>query len=41
MTPTSIALAETILARYPDPDDFPYRRWCYSQGYVLDGFAML
>jgi rhamnogalacturonyl hydrolase YesR len=39
--PISIALANTILARYPDPDDIPYRSWCYLQGYVLDGFEKL
>jgi rhamnogalacturonyl hydrolase YesR len=37
----SIALADTILARFPDPDTFPYRRWCYVQGYVLCGFEKL
>ena len=39
--PISIALAESILARFPDPDDIPYRRWCYVQGYVLCGLDML
>lgn len=37
----SIALAETILARFPDPDAIPYRRWCYVQGYVLCGLEKL
>ena len=37
----SIALADTILARYPDPDTIPYRRWCYVQGYWLCGFEKL
>ncbi len=37
----STRLANTIMARFPDPDDFPYRRWCYSQGYVLAGFEKL
>jgi unsaturated rhamnogalacturonyl hydrolase len=37
----STALAETILSRYPDPIDIPYRRWCYVQGYVLAGFEKL
>ena len=41
MVSISIRLADTIIARYPDPDDFPYRRWCYSQGYVLAGFEKL
>lgn len=39
--PISIALADTILARFPDPDDIPYRRWCYVQGYVLCGLERL
>ena len=34
----STALAETILTRYPDPDEIPWRHWCYMQGYVLCGF---
>jgi rhamnogalacturonyl hydrolase YesR len=37
----STALADTIIARYPDPDDIPYRRWCYVQGYVLCGLEKL
>jgi rhamnogalacturonyl hydrolase YesR len=34
-------LAETIMSRYPNPDDIPYRRWCYVQGYILCGFEKL
>ena len=41
MISMSIALADTILARFPDPDTIPYRRWCYVQGYVLCGFEKL
>lgn len=37
----SIALADSILSRFPDPDDIPYRRWCYVQGYVLSGLEKL
>lgn len=37
----SIALADTILSRFPDPDTIPYRRWCYVQGYVLCAFEKL
>jgi rhamnogalacturonyl hydrolase YesR len=37
----STALADSILARYPDPDTIPYRRWCYVQGYVLIGLEKL
>src|SRR5262249_51456017 len=39
--PISIALANTILTRFPDPDTIPYRVWCYVQGYWLCGFEML
>ena len=34
----AIALAETIMARYPDPDTIPYRVWCYSRGISSCGF---
>ena len=37
----SIALAETLLTRYPDPDTIPWRRWCYMQGYILCGVEKL
>ncbi len=37
----AVALADTILARYPDPDTIPYRVWCYVQGYVLCGLEKL
>ncbi len=37
----SIAVADSIMSRFPDPDDIPYRRWCYVQGYVLCGFEKL
>jgi len=40
-TPISIALADSILTRFPDPDEIPYRRWCYVQGYVLCGLEKL
>jgi rhamnogalacturonyl hydrolase YesR len=41
MTSWSIALADSILSRFPDPDTIPYRRWCYVQGYILCGFEKL
>jgi rhamnogalacturonyl hydrolase YesR len=41
MTTMSVALANTILSRFPDPDTIPYRVWCYVQGYVLCGFEKL
>jgi rhamnogalacturonyl hydrolase YesR len=37
----SIALANSIMARFPDPDDIPFKVWCYVQGYVLNGFEKL
>jgi rhamnogalacturonyl hydrolase YesR len=37
----SLALAETILTRYPDPDQIPWRAWCYMQGYILAGLEKL
>jgi rhamnogalacturonyl hydrolase YesR len=41
MKQMSIAMADSILARFPDPDDIPYRRWCYVQGYVMCGLERL
>jgi rhamnogalacturonyl hydrolase YesR len=41
MAKLSLALAETIMARYPDPLAIPYKRWCYVHGYVLIGFEKL
>jgi rhamnogalacturonyl hydrolase YesR len=41
MPPLSTALADTLLARYPDPDTLPYRPWCYVQGYDLIGLEKL
>jgi len=38
---TSVALAESIMVRFPNSDDIPFRPWCYVQGYVLSGFEML
>jgi rhamnogalacturonyl hydrolase YesR len=41
MCDISIALADSIMYRFEDPDDIPYRPWCYVQGYVLAGFEKL
>lgn len=41
MTHLSLSLADTIIARYPDALDLPYKRWCYVHGYVLLGFERL
>ena len=35
------ALASTIMRRYPDPDQYPYRSWSYSQGFMLWGMIRL
>lgn len=37
----SIQLANTIMDRYPNPDTYPYKSWCYCQGFVLLGFCRL
>jgi rhamnogalacturonyl hydrolase YesR len=37
----SILLADTVMKRYPNPDDFPYRTWTYSQGFMLWGMIRL
>jgi len=37
----SVDLAKTIMQRYPDPSTFPWRSWCYPQGYMLIGMAKL
>jgi unsaturated rhamnogalacturonyl hydrolase len=37
----SQVMAETIMRRFPNPDDFPYRSWCYPQGLMLWGFIRL
>jgi rhamnogalacturonyl hydrolase YesR len=41
MKNVSIALADSILARFPNPDDIPWKIWNYVQGYWLSGFDML
>ena len=41
MNKMSVALADSILTRFPNPDHIPYRSWCYVQGYVLAGFEKL
>lgn len=37
----SDTLARSLMGRYPNPDSYPYRSWCYSQGFLLWGFARL
>ena len=37
----SISLAETVMRRHPDADSYPYRSWCYPQGFLLWGFIRL
>lgn len=34
-------IADTILMRYPHADMYPYRLWCYPQGFILWGFIRL
>lgn len=37
----STKLAATIMQRHPDPNTYPWRSWCYPQGYMLMGMAKL
>ena len=37
----SVQLAETLMKRYPHPDNYPFRSWCYPQGFLLQGFIRL
>ena len=37
----SVELAKTIMQRHLDPNTYPYRSWCYPQGYMLMGMAKL
>jgi rhamnogalacturonyl hydrolase YesR len=41
MAKLSIALADTIMRRHPDPLTIPFRNWCYVHGYVLAAFEKL
>jgi len=41
MTDLSRTLADTIMTRFPDPRNIPYKPWCYVHGYVLCGFDKL
>ncbi len=34
-------IADTVMKRYPHADMYPYRLWCYPQGFVLWGFIRL
>ena len=34
-------MAETIIKRFPNPNDFPYKSWSYSQGFMLWGMEAL
>src|SRR5450830_640925 len=33
----STQFAQTIMRKYPNPDDFPYKSWSYPQGFLLWG----
>lgn len=37
----SKAVAETIMRRHPDVNSYPFKPWCYPQGFVLWGFEKL
>ena len=34
-------MADTIMGRFPHPDDYPYKSWSYPQGFMLWGFIRL
>ncbi len=34
-------LADTVMKRHPRASQYPYRDWCYPQGYLLIGFSRL
>ena len=37
----SYRLSETLMKRYPNPNDYPYKSWSYSQGFMLWGMEAL
>ena len=37
----SARLADTLTARFPHPDNYPFCSWSYSQGFMLMGFIHL
>jgi rhamnogalacturonyl hydrolase YesR len=37
----SVEMAKTIMTKYPNPWNYPYRDWCYPQGHMLIGFDIL
>ena len=37
----AVRFADNLIKRFPDPDDYPFRSWCYAQGFYLWGFLKL
>lgn len=37
----AVRLAETVMKRFPRADQYPFRSWCYPQGYLLIAFSRL
>lgn len=37
----AIKLADTIMKRFPHPDNYPYVSWCYPQGFMLTAIIRL
>lgn len=37
----STELARTLMARFADPNSYPYKSWSYSQGFMLEGLVKL
>lgn len=34
-------MADTIISNYPEPNDFPWKNWTYSQGFLMLGMLQL
>ena len=41
MTGADVRLAESLMRRFPRANEYPFRPWCYSQGFYLWGFIHL
>ena len=41
MTDYALTFAEGLMKRFPKAEDYPFRDWCYAQGFMLWGFIRL
>ena len=37
----AVRFANDLMERFPDPNDYPFKSWCYAQGFYLWGFIKL